>query len=291
MTPSKAPYMTEATNTTLGPKSVKRHVPIWKQVPLPQPLRKLRNFYKRNISRILFRRPIAIETDRPLISFTFDDFPRTALLAGGRILARHGAAGTYYTSLGLLGTDGPSGPHFTREDLKALLAEGHELGCHTYAHLHSWGTLTEDFENSVLENRSALAELVPSAHFKTFSFPISEPRPFTKLKTARHFLCCRGGGQTLNSGTADLDRLAAFFLEKSRDDIDAVKRLIDRNRIERGWLIFATHDVADNPGPYGCTPRFFEEVVEYAVKSGAAILPVTQALNVLEGCDPAHRND
>ena len=38
----------------------------------------------------------------------------------------------------------------------------------------------------------------------------------------------------------------------------------------------ATHDVDDNPSPYGCTPGFFEEIVRYAVNSGAVILPVNK---------------
>ena len=40
---------------------------------------------------------------QPLISFTFDDFPRSALTVGGEILERHGARGTYYASLGVMG--------------------------------------------------------------------------------------------------------------------------------------------------------------------------------------------
>jgi peptidoglycan/xylan/chitin deacetylase (PgdA/CDA1 family) len=40
----------------------------------------------------------------PMISFTFDDFPRSALHVAGRILEDHGIAGTYYVSLGLMGT-------------------------------------------------------------------------------------------------------------------------------------------------------------------------------------------
>ena len=55
------------------------------------------------------------------------------------------------------------------------------------------------------------------------------------------------GGQTFNSGTADLNLLCAFFLEQSRDNPAAVKRLIDQNAKARGWLIFATHDVCASP--------------------------------------------
>jgi peptidoglycan/xylan/chitin deacetylase (PgdA/CDA1 family) len=246
------------------------------------PWTRLHNYYKRNIGRVLFRKPLAIRAERPLISFTFDDFPRTALSAGGDILARNRAAGTYYTALGLLGSDGPSGPVCVVDDLHNALAQGHELGCHTYAHCHSWDTRSEVFENSVVENRAVLEKLVPGADFKSFSYPIAEPRPLTKRNTGRHFLSCRGGGQTFNSGTADLNRLYGYFLEKTRDNLAAVKHVIDENQAARGWLIFATHDVTGDPSPYGCTPKFFADVVEYAVRSGASVLPVAEAVKVLQ---------
>jgi peptidoglycan/xylan/chitin deacetylase (PgdA/CDA1 family) len=245
------------------------------------PWTRLHNYYKRNIGRVVFRKPLAIRTAVPLISFTFDDFPRSALLTGGKILSGHGVAGTYYTALGLLGTEGPSGPLFVEEDLVALLAQGHELGCHTYAHCHSWDTSPQAFEDSVMQNRTTLSKLIPGAEFKSFSYPIAEPRPLTKRNAARHFLSCRGGGQTFNSGTADLNRLSGYFLEKSRDNMAAVRTIIDENRQAHGWLILATHDVATNPSPYGCTPEFFENVVQYAIGSGATVLPVAEAVKVL----------
>jgi len=222
-----------------------------------------------------------IRTQLPLISFTFDDFPRSALLAGGAILNRYGLAGTYYVSLGILGKDSPSERMCVLDDLTALLEQGHELGCHTFSHCHSWDTGKVAFEDSIIQNRAALGELIPGAEFKSLSYPISEPRPVTKRQCSKYFLCCRGGGQTLNVGTADLNQLSAYFLEQSRDNIQAVKNLIDLNREVRGWIIFATHDVSENPSPFGCTPEFFEDVVQYAVGSGARILPVVRALETL----------
>ena len=137
------------------------------------------------------------------------------------------------------------------------------------------------FEKSIVDNRIALGELIPGASFKTFSYPISPPRVRTKRQVARHFACCRCGGQTFNVGTADLNLLFAYFLEKTRDNPEAARNLIDENRRARGWLIFATHDVCEAPTPWGCTPDFFENIVQYAVKSGARILPVAQALETL----------
>ncbi|MBZ5653299.1 MAG: polysaccharide deacetylase family protein [Acidobacteriia bacterium] len=216
-----------------------------------------------------------------MISFSFDDFPESALRTGGAILKHFGLAGTYYASLGLMGKDTATGRIFGPADLGVVCEQGHELGCHTFSHCHAWDTATRAFEEAIIDNRSALHDLLPGVEFQTFSYPISGPRPLTKLRAAEHFLCCRGGGQKFNVGTTDLNNLSAYFLEKTRHRIELVKDLIDHNRQALGWLIFATHDISDNPTPYGCVPGFFEEVVRYAVASGANILPVVEALKAL----------
>jgi peptidoglycan/xylan/chitin deacetylase (PgdA/CDA1 family) len=233
--------------------------------------------YMRSAARLFCRRPFAIKTQVPIISFTFDDFPRSALHTGGAILKRYGLAGTYYASIGLMGKQAATGTMFVPDDLKVLLAEGHELGCHTFGHCDAWETETSLFEHSLVENQRALTELIPGARFRTFSYPINVPRARTKRKSGQHFACCRGGGQTFNVRTADLNYLLACFLEKSRDNPEVAMGLIDENRRARGWLIFATHDICKTPTPWGCNPEFFEDVVKYAINSGARILSVVKA--------------
>jgi peptidoglycan/xylan/chitin deacetylase (PgdA/CDA1 family) len=254
--------------------------------PFQSALQRAHGFYQRKAARLLFRRPLLIRTERPLISFTFDDFPRSALHVGGETLAKFDVAGTYYVSLGMAGSVTETGEQFVLDDLPMLLERGHELGCHTYSHCHSWRTDPVKFEDEVLRNQSALSDL-GSVKFKTLSYPIAPPRPLTKLRMARHFAACRGGGQTLNTGVADLNHLRAFFLEKSSKNPKVIEDLISQNARERGWLIFATHDVAEAPTPYGVTPVFFEAVVRCAVNSGARILPVAQAVEVLKNSDPS----
>jgi hypothetical protein len=229
---------------------------------------------------------LTIDLQKPVITFTFDDFPRSAWLTGGAILERSGLRGTYYASLGLMGQTAPTGAICLAEDVRALVERGHELGSHTFDHRHSWDTKTNVFERSILENQAALDSLLPGARFRTFSYPISPPRPRTKHVVGSHFAAARGGGQTFNAGQTDLNYLSAYFLEKMRHDRGAVKHLIADNRAACGWLIFATHDVCDRPTPYGCTPGFFEDIVECAVESGARIVPVAEALDSLGVSDP-----
>ena len=250
---------------------------------------RLDGFVQRKAGTLAFKRPFPIRAAKPIISFTFDDFPASALTTGGTILRRFNASGTYYASFGLCGTIAPTGEIFVPGDLALLLEQGHELACHTYAHCHSWQTDSKTFERSILQNRQTLQQLIPGADFKSFSYPISPPRPATKAKAGHHFLSCRGGGQTFNTGIADLNYLAAYFLEKTRNQFQPVKEAIDATVAARGWMIFATHDVADGHSPYGCTPEFFEQVVAYATRSGACIQTVYAALQSLGRPVPRHK--
>lgn len=240
-----------------------------------------RGRYQRTLSSLFFRRPVRIDLRVPCVSFTFDDFPHSSLHAGGDILLGFGLRATYYASLGLMGTSAPTGTIFTRDDLKILLAQGHELGCHTFGHRDAWKTSPRVFEDSIIANKRALDTVIPGAVFESFAYPINGPRPGTKRRAGKHFRCCRAGGQTFNVDKADLNLLKAFFLEKSRDNTGFVKQVIAGNCRVRGWLILATHDISVTPTPYGCTPSFFADVVRIAVDSGAQILPVAAALRAI----------
>jgi peptidoglycan/xylan/chitin deacetylase (PgdA/CDA1 family) len=246
-------------------------------------LGRAQGFGRRLAFTALFRDPITMRNDAPIISFTFDDFPRSAYHVGGTILKTYGFRGTYYAALGLMGTHAPVGDIFTREDLDNVVADGHELGCHTFAHCHSWNTAPKVFERSIIENERRLHELLPQASFRTFAYPIAGPRPHTKRRAARHFPCCRFGGQIYNAGVTDRYLLSAYFLEQGRHDPDSVKRMIDRNSDACGWLILATHDVCDTPTRFGVTPGFFEDIVRHASRSGAAVLPAGDAWDIVSG--------
>jgi peptidoglycan/xylan/chitin deacetylase (PgdA/CDA1 family) len=232
---------------------------------------------------MLGRRQATIAPKYPIVSFTFDDFPRSALYTGGAILKRYGATGTYFASFGLMGKQAPTGTMFLEEDLTKLFEDGHELGCHTFAHCHPWETKPALFEESVVQNQRALSELRSGTVFRTMSYPLTVPSPETKRRTGRHFTCCRGRGQTFNLGTVDLNCLSSHFLERKLGGPEEALKIIEENRAARGWLIFSTHDISDDPTPWGWTPGYFEDVVRRAVNSGARIMTVAGAWDALLG--------
>jgi hypothetical protein len=253
----------------------------------PQSMRKMlgriSQKFRRTASVYFHRRMVPIKSTNPIISFSFDDAPRTAFSHGGDILKSHGAKGTYFVSLGLLGSMSPSGTIASHLDLLHAVEEGHELGCHTFDHRDPSKTALHLFETSVQKNRQALETLLPGNSFASFAFPLSEPRPATKQRIGNLFKCCRGGGQAFNCGSVDLNLLKAFFIDsRIRASIDSVMRLIDRNAKCGGWLVFATHDVDDHPSPYGCTTEYFKTLVAYAASSGSLILPVGEACEQIQ---------
>lgn len=239
--------------------------------------------YQRFITKHLYCRMVQINSTVPIISFSFDDAPRTAFTHGGAILKDYGADATFYVSLGMLSADSPSGVIASQDDLRRAVEDGHELGCHTFDHKHPRETKTEVFVQSVLKNRQALSNILPGTVFSTLAYPLSGPTPSIKRSVGELFKCCRAGGQTFNCGTTDFNLLMAFFLDAWLGvTVDTIKRLIDKNAESRGWLIFATHDVTDHPSPYGCSKKFFQEVVAYAAQSGALLLPVGKACDHLQ---------
>lgn len=140
-----------------------------------------------------------------------------------------------------------------------------------------------DFMRTVLENAEVLERLKPGRKFRSFSYPISGPRRRTKEEVGRMFESCRGGGQAINSGVADLNLLKSFFLEKSRNREAEIKAAIDANRMRNGWLIFSTHDVCEVPTPFGVSPELFETVVKWCMEGGGRVLPVEEAVPVIAG--------
>jgi len=238
--------------------------------------------YGRRAAVWFARRTLPFKLSQPLISFTFDDFPRSALLVAGKMLEEHGAAGTYYTSLGLMGKTAPTGQIFLEEDLLALLASRHEVACHTYDHFPAWETPTADYVASVGRNAEALKRLAPhSTRFASHSFPINFPRVATKRWLSARFQSSRGGGQTYHRDSVELNHLNSFFIEQSVHRPQAIQEVIEANARDHGWLIFSTHDVSESPTRYGCTPSLFADTLKWSLASGAQIVTMAGALETI----------
>src|ERR1700761_4440439 len=92
-----------------------------------------RELLRHLIGKIAARTAI-MTNQRAIVSFTFDDFPRSAVSNGARILESYGARGTFYAAGSYCGKTIDGIVQYSKEDLLRLVRDGHEIGCHTFHH-------------------------------------------------------------------------------------------------------------------------------------------------------------
>ena len=148
----------------------------------------------------------------PIVSFTFDDFPRTAFIVGGAILKNLGVRGTYYSASGLMGTANELGEQFCSEDSHSLPQDGHELASHTFSHISSRTVSCSKYTNDVDLGRKAREEIAGVADCGNFAYPFGHVTLMTKKTLGPRMISSRGTFPGLNGPEVDLNLLQANSL-------------------------------------------------------------------------------
>ncbi len=232
---------------------------------------------RRRAGRYLDVRPVAVKPPRGVLSLSFDDIPRSAWTEAGPILADHGIKATYYVCGGLSGATNLDLPQFTVDDLQALHAAGHEVGCHTYEHVSTLTLSPQALDLSLARNAAWAAERLEGHVMETFAYPFGDCALGSKAVIDRRFLCGRGVRDGVNAGRADRALLQAIGLESRRLPGYDLEALVQDAADRAGWLIAYGHDVSDRPTPYGCRPEDLDRLIRLARAAGLDILPVAAA--------------
>jgi peptidoglycan/xylan/chitin deacetylase (PgdA/CDA1 family) len=228
------------------------------------------------------QRPVALDDVPPMVTFTFDVFPRSAYEAGGATLRAFGGHGTYYAAAGWMDGGPRTDDRFRTADLPSLLRDGHELGTHTYSHVSCRSLSTAAYEAEIARGHEALHELVGDGASGNFAFPFGTVTPAVKKAAARQCRSCRGTIGGSNGPVADLNLLRANRMYSESVGFADLQALIAGAAHRGRWLIFYTHDVRDRPSPFGCTPQYFEDTVRCAVDAGMRLVTVGEALAAIE---------
>lgn len=232
------------------------------------------------------RRAATLGNLGPVVTFTFDDFPRSAFTTGAKILDRSGVRATYYVAMGLMDTSNRLGEQFRLTDLHALVERGHDIAIHGFRHVSARRTRLEEFISDVADCERAISACIPEGWSNNFAYPYGEVTLAAKRLLGPRMQSSRGTIGGLNGPEIDLNLLRANALYGDVDQAGRVQRLINENQARKSWLIFYTHDVADRPSPYGCTPTMFQSAISFAAEQGAKIMTVAEVVSVLSGKVP-----
>lgn len=236
----------------------------------------------RQVARFAARRALPIHPDHAIVSFTFDDFPKSAATLGAPALEQRGWRGTYYASAGLAGTSNHHGPQFEAQDIVDLNARGHEIGCHTYEHVDCAQADLEAVMSSLDRNAAALRGMGLSEPLNSFAFPYGEASLEAKRALSSRFASMRGVRAEINRGSGDLNLLRAVAVDGGETGIERAIEAADSLIQAPGWLIYYAHDIQDEPSEWGCTPGQFERVCDAVAASGARVMPVRDAVKTLQ---------
>jgi peptidoglycan/xylan/chitin deacetylase (PgdA/CDA1 family) len=231
----------------------------------------------RAVACMLIQDRKTMDLPEALVSFTFDDTPDSALLAGRAILKKYGYSGTYYVSMGLPSDQDSQKTYFNHALLPEVVREGGEIGCHTYDHIHLYVTPADELRKSLERNQEAIRKLIPGYTFRNFSYPYGEQSMSTKKVIRSVFKSARSVKTGLNTNPVDFNNLRVVPLERDMN-LNAVLQYIDQAIAQKAWIILYSHDIQDDCSEWGCTPAVFEEVVRHCSEHKLKGLTMEQAV-------------
>lgn len=236
--------------------------------------------FNRFIGRMVRVRPARLAGQRPVASICFDDFPKSAWTVGGPVLARHKARGTYYTAGGFCGRTVNGMEFYDAADLTALAAAGHEIACHGFGHQPAPSLSAEELEQDADRNAQFLKPFLNGGAPASYAYPFGAVSLRIKRFYAPRFTNLRGVHPGVNEGLVDLAQLNAVSLETRCWNKDGVRRAIERVLHNCGWIVLYTHDVSDNPSPYGSTPQMLSDALAMVNEARIEVLPMREAMKV-----------
>jgi peptidoglycan/xylan/chitin deacetylase (PgdA/CDA1 family) len=222
--------------------------------------------------------PHQLRSDGPMVSFTFDDAPKSAATTGIQILDEYDARGTFYVAGGLVGQCSGNWTELSADDIVRLHQNGHEIACHTFSHRRTTDLDAATMAAEIDKNRRYLMALDSSIKVENFAYPFGMASVSRKGQLRKIFRSSRGILPGVNSGIVDLHFLRAMPLIEQDIDRDAIDRAFDEAVAKNGWLIFYGHDVENTPSPYGCTPQLLRHALDAAARRNIPALTVAGAL-------------
>lgn len=212
-----------------------------------------------------------------IVSFTFDDAPKSVLTVGVPILDKYHLRGTLYISTRNATRDG----YMNWDDIDAVTLKGWELGAHTYTHARLTNLTDAQIDD---ELRISTEDFVKHGyHPVDFASPFGsyDDRVLGILK--QHYQSHRAawpdGSNTL---TPDPYRIQSYSINQTTT-LEEVNSIFTKTWYTGGWVVFQFHFLYPKgevvSEKYGT--NLLADMVEQAHKMGFTILTVKEALKEL----------
>lgn len=243
----------------------------------------------KRVNRVFTARlPVKIvknKADRPLASISFDDFPKSAANLGAKIMSDNGLLATYYAVGSFCGQVIEGIQQYDIADAQALVAAGHEIASHSFSHRAVYDFSNEEIWEEEQKNREFFRKHLNGYELSGFAYPYGEISPRTKFAYSELYPSSRGITDGVNGKLFDMAQLKAVGIESKSWTEDRIEHYIKQAKDSNAWVVFFTHDISENPSPYGCTPKMLEHAIATLKKYEIETMPVKAALSATQFVD------
>ncbi|HYQ71053.1 MAG TPA: polysaccharide deacetylase family protein [Gammaproteobacteria bacterium] len=228
-------------------------------------------------------RRVVLNEKRAIVSFTFDDVPRSAFTNGLPIMDEAGIKATFYVAMALSiregdansNTDGDA--YLNTDDILSLHEQGHHIACHTFSHYRLEDGSVDGLITDARRNVALLEELLGKKPVRHFSYPFGQVNFELKCRLSPAYDTLRSSRPGINLGISDLNLLRATSIYNPTFSRTSMLGVIEKAARSGGWLIFYTHGVDDTPDDYSCTPEQLAWVIWQCASRDMLILPISSA--------------
>lgn len=219
--------------------------------------------------------PPAVST--AMASITFDDGTAGHYTYARPGLAQRGLKGTFYIVSDAL-TWGLAS-NLNASQVKALAADGNEIGNHTRDHSNLSALSSADVTREFADSQAAIQSQIGTRP-TTCAYPYGSHNAGVDAIAAQYFRGCRETGGGLNS-LAGLRpyALVNYYVTASTTAAD-VQAAIGRAKAANGWVIFTYHGIENGATGESVTPAAFAAQLDAIKSSGIAVRTVSAALTV-----------
>ncbi|MBI4426052.1 MAG: polysaccharide deacetylase family protein [Candidatus Kerfeldbacteria bacterium] len=164
--------------------------------------------------------------------------------------------------------------------LRAVEAQGHEIGAHTQYHVLLTKVTRQRADREIRQSRQDLEDLGVRS-VTTFAYPYGVySRRLRGVVRETGYSGARISSCGLNSPRSDRLLLKTCAVSRKMK-VARLKSWIDDAVREKRWLIITFHDVQKKPRRYGTTPNVLEEILKYLKQKRVRVVTNSQGLQII----------
>ena len=225
--------------------------------------------------------------EQPLITLTFDDGWETIYTDAAPLLQKYGLVSTQYVLSGL----DKDQQYMTFEQMKALHAAGHEIGCHSVDHANLT-QISHDKLMTELNGCKTTLEKQLGLRIDEFASPFGASNQQSIDAIKQVFRSHRNTNGDITTNQVDdqdvntrqtYSRYNIIAVTIRRDTtIEQLQAAIDYTVKNNGWLVLNYHQVDNSASDFGVDKYDLEQQLQVLNKAKARVVPMGPVLDVIE---------